>query len=180
MRIALLRRMAAGQSVSATHRRCVCTKVPHTTPQPQSTSKPKPQPSIPDATTFFKMSNPELMLDPNSRVSWKIVGGVVLFFATYLSVTAYREGLFDPTPVEAAPQASTPALIKAEIHKVRSASPNLRAIQADCILSSLCTSPNADASRRAGTHEGWQYPETAARADNLSVTPLTASIKLAC
>ena len=39
------------------------------------------------------MSNPELMLDPNKRVSWVIVGGVVAFFGTYLTYTAYKEGL---------------------------------------------------------------------------------------
>lgn len=53
----------------------------------------KPQPSIPDATTVFKLSNPELMLDPRKSASWAIVFGVIVFFGTYLSWTAYREGL---------------------------------------------------------------------------------------
>ena len=55
----------------------------------------KPLPSVPDATTFFKMSNPELMLDPASTSSWRIVGGVVAFFTVYLTLSAYREGLLN-------------------------------------------------------------------------------------
>lgn len=39
------------------------------------------------------MSNPELMLDPNKRGSWRIVAGVVAFFSCYLTYTAYKEGL---------------------------------------------------------------------------------------
>ena len=53
----------------------------------------KPLPSIPDATTVFKLSNPELMLDPRKSASWAIVAGVVAFFSVYLTWTAYREGL---------------------------------------------------------------------------------------
>jgi len=41
------------------------------------------------------MSNPELMLDPSKATSWKIVGSVVAFFTVYLTVSAYREGLFN-------------------------------------------------------------------------------------
>ena len=76
----------------------------------------KPKPSIPDATTFFKMSNPELMLDPDKRGSWYVVGGVIAFFSVYLSVTAYREGLFDATSSTADPTASD--FTDAEVHKV--------------------------------------------------------------
>ena len=53
----------------------------------------KPIPSVPDATTLFKLSNPELLLDPKKRASWSVVAGVVVFFSVYLGVTAYREGL---------------------------------------------------------------------------------------
>ena len=42
---------------------------------------------------MFKLSNPELMLDPNKRASWKVVAGVVAFFSVYMSYTAYKEGL---------------------------------------------------------------------------------------
>ena len=55
---------------------------------------------IPDSTTLFRMSNPELLLDPNKRMHWLFVGGTIAFFAVYLSVTAYREGLFDGTSAE--------------------------------------------------------------------------------
>ena len=53
----------------------------------------KPLPSIPDATTLFKLSNPELMLDPRKSASWMVVGSVIVAFAAILTFTAYREGL---------------------------------------------------------------------------------------
>ena len=53
----------------------------------------KPLPSIPDATTVFRLSNPELMLDPRKSASWAVVFGVIAFFGTYLGWTAWREGL---------------------------------------------------------------------------------------
>ena len=55
----------------------------------------KPPPSIPDATTLFKLSNPELMLDHNKKSSWAVVAAVVVFFSVYLGFTAHREGLLD-------------------------------------------------------------------------------------
>jgi hypothetical protein len=59
----------------------------------------KPKPSIPDHTTFFKMSNPELMLDEKNPGHWRITGGVALFFAVYLGWAYYKDlqsGVFDP------------------------------------------------------------------------------------
>ena len=53
----------------------------------------KPLPSIPDATTLFKLSNPELMLDPRKNASWMVVFSVIAFFGTYMTWTAWREGL---------------------------------------------------------------------------------------
>ena len=67
--------------------------MPQPPPKPSYDEKGKPLPSIPDATVLFKMSNPELLLDEKKSSSWKLVGGVVLFFSVYLTVTAYREGL---------------------------------------------------------------------------------------
>lgn len=80
-----------------------------------STSVEKPKPSIPDATTLFKMSNPELWLDPDKRSSWYVVGGVIAFFSVYLTVSAYREGLFDATASTTEP---APQVLDAEVHKV--------------------------------------------------------------
>ena len=83
-------------------------------------SKPKkpPTPSIPDATTVFKMSNPELMLDPNKRASWKIVGGVVAFFTVYLSYTAYKEGLFADAGQSMSAEYATEKRHEANVQKI--------------------------------------------------------------
>lgn len=69
---------------------------------------------MPDATTVFKMSNPELMLDHNKRSSWAIVGGVVAFFSVYLTYTAiFKDRIFD-----AAPPPSDSPHPEDEVHKV--------------------------------------------------------------
>ena len=64
------------------------------------------------------------MLDPEKRVSWYIVGGVVVFFTVYLTVSAYREGLFDPAP----PPSQDPALADPanQVDKVRTAAMHLQ------------------------------------------------------
>ena len=92
MRIASLRRAA------------LCTKAsPSKPPAGQAThdADGKPLPSIPDSTTLFRMSNPELLLDPRKNAHWAIVAGTVVFFGIYLGVTAYREGLFDASGASA-------------------------------------------------------------------------------
>ena len=61
------------------------------------------------------MSNPELWLDPDKRSSWYVVGGVIAFFSVYLTVSAYREGLFDATASTTEP---APQVLDAEVHKV--------------------------------------------------------------
>ena len=63
-------------------------------PGPGEVKKPQPRPrppEVPTATTLFKFTNPELMLDPRRRRSWLITGGVAAFFAVYLSWTFYWE-----------------------------------------------------------------------------------------
>lgn len=40
---------------------------------------------VPDATTLFKLTNPELMLDHRKAHSWFVVGGVIAFFSVYLA-----------------------------------------------------------------------------------------------
>ena len=63
-------------------------------PGPGEMKKPQPAPrppEVPTATTLFKLTNPELMLDPRRRRSWLITGGVAAFFAVYLSWTFYWE-----------------------------------------------------------------------------------------
>jgi hypothetical protein len=148
--------VARGLPLAAPPRRRLCAAPRNSTARGSTSKEPPPPPpsgpSIPDATTLFKMvrgphaprhgtaracvrasrgltrrervcdraqSNPELMLDPQKAVSWKIVGGVVAFFAIYLSVTAYREGLFDPVPAK--PEA--PAELALDIQKARARAP---------------------------------------------------------
>ena len=72
--------------------RSLSDKRPPPSPSATHDADGKPLPPIPDATTVFKLSNPELMLDPRKSASWAIVAGVVVFFSTYLTYTAYKEG----------------------------------------------------------------------------------------
>mmetsp|Transcript_5556 Transcript_5556/g.6357 ORF Transcript_5556/g.6357 Transcript_5556/m.6357 type:complete len:116 (+) Transcript_5556:64-411(+) len=38
---------------------------------------------VPDATTLFKLTNPELYLDTKKRSTWYLVGAVWIFFGSY-------------------------------------------------------------------------------------------------
>ena len=62
------------------------------------------------------MSNPELMLDPNKRASWRIVAGVVAFFGCYMTYTAYQEGLL--TGDGGAQQQAAESRFNADVQKV--------------------------------------------------------------
>ena len=86
-------------------------------PPPTHDADGKPLPSIPDATTLFKISNPELLLDPQKRSSWKLVAGVVAFFSCYLTYTAYKEGLLTDGP-EQLQQQAVEMRREAEVQKV--------------------------------------------------------------
>lgn len=90
--------------------------LPPDKPQPAYDKDGKPLPSIPVATTLFKMSNPELMLDPNKRASWRIVAGVVAFFGCYMTYTAYQEGLL--TGDGGAQQQAAESRFNADVQKV--------------------------------------------------------------
>lgn len=106
------------------------TKAPRPLAMRLFASKPqgmKASPPIPDATTVFKMSNPELLLDPNKRASWKIVGAVVAFFSVYLTVSAYREGLLT---TDGGQQPSSAAAIAEEPHPLQHL-PNGRVLMPD-------------------------------------------------
>lgn len=74
-------------------------------PPPASAGGGSGKPIIPDATTVFKMSNPEQMLDPKKRSSWVVTGVVALGCAAWLGWAAwkdYNSGIFDaPAPVPA-------------------------------------------------------------------------------
>ena len=72
--------------------------------RPASSYDPK-KPSVPDATTLFKATNPELLLDASERSSWKWPIGVVLFFGGYFGYLAlYSPDAYSP------PESKTPAL----------------------------------------------------------------------
>ena len=57
---------------------------------------------VPVATTLFKLTNPELMVDPAKRSSWILCGGVVSFFAVYIAYLEYTE----PPPPKTQPPPS--------------------------------------------------------------------------
>ena len=78
----------------------------------------KPLPVIPDATRLFKLSNPELMLDPKKGASWMVVGSVVAFFGVYLTWTAYREGLLFDGGQKMAEDHAAEVTYEAEVQKV--------------------------------------------------------------
>jgi len=99
-------------------RRLLCAASrPPPKPPPTHDADGKPLPSIPDATTLFKISNPELLLDPQKRSSWKLVAGVVAFFSCYLTYTAYKEGLLTDGP-EQLQQQAVEMRREAEVQKV--------------------------------------------------------------
>ena len=102
----------------ATQRRLLCAASrPPPKPPPTHDKDGKPLPPIPDATTLFKLSNPELLLDPQKRASWRIVAGVVAFFSCYLTYTAYKEGLLTDGPAQLQHQAEEMRR-EAEVQKV--------------------------------------------------------------
>ena len=55
------------------------------------------------STTLFRMTNPELFMDPKSRKNWYIVAGVWAFFAAYIGWVYVREDLPAQRAAEAAP-----------------------------------------------------------------------------
>ena len=77
------------------------------------TQAPRPPPK-PDGTLLFKLTNPELMLDPKKRGSWAITGGVAAFFACYVGWTYYWE----QRELRDAPQPPPPKPIDEEVAKV--------------------------------------------------------------
>ena len=64
----------------------------------------KPKPPIPDSTMLFRMTNPEVAMDPNKRISWVITGvvGFLLLarwgYAFYWDVREDRLGPQAPEP----------------------------------------------------------------------------------
>ena len=99
------------------------TSKPSAKPTSPTTSQ---APGVPTATTLFKMSNPELLLDPNKRASWTVVvrtsmrmcllfkrlsrvslcvlqGGVIAFFTVYLAWAFYTDPPSNHRPVPKPP-----------------------------------------------------------------------------
>ena len=58
------------------------------------------------------------MLDPRKSASWMIVFGVIAFFGTYLSWTAYREGLFSDGGQKLAEEHAAELKQELEVQKV--------------------------------------------------------------
>uniref|UniRef100_A0A6S8FP90 Small integral membrane protein 8 n=1 Tax=Aplanochytrium stocchinoi TaxID=215587 RepID=A0A6S8FP90_9STRA len=49
----------------------------------------------PDATTFFKLTNPEMFMDTNKRSTWYLVGAVWIFLGSYTGYLFYKDSQKD-------------------------------------------------------------------------------------
>ena len=85
------------------------------TPPPPPPDKTPDKPEVPDSTFLFRMTNPELFMDPNKRSNWYIVAGVWAFFAAYIGWTYWREDL----PAQRAKEAAPPPPARVEDEVVR-------------------------------------------------------------
>ena len=74
-----------------------------TPPPPPPPDKTPDKPEVPDSAFLFRMTNPELFMDPNKRSNWYIVAGVWAFFAAYIGWTYWRVDLPAQRAKEAAP-----------------------------------------------------------------------------
>ena len=71
---------------------------------------------MPDATTLFKATNPELMLDHKKRTHWIPVGLTIAFFSAYMAYTAIvTDRMLD---VPAAPKDVATQPLETQVHKV--------------------------------------------------------------
>ena len=84
-------------------------------PPPPPPDKTPDKPEVPDSTFLFRMTNPELFMDPNKRSNWYIVAGVWAFFAVYIGWTYWRVDL----PAQRAKEAAPPPPARVEDEVVR-------------------------------------------------------------
>ena len=97
-----------------------------TPPPPPPPDKTPDKPEVPDSTFLFRMTNPELFMDPNKRSNWYIVAGVWAFFAAYIGWTYWRVDL----PAQRAKEAAPPPPARVEDEVVRTL-PNGRQLLRD-------------------------------------------------